>query len=230
MATSSATKPTVLFMSRTNDIQGLEKLKEKATVKYAQFNESGDAAEVIEKHSSARAIWIITPAIAQPRHHPAANFLSRKVVEYVRNGGTVVLDRIFNYITPSDFNDWMRDTWDLPWRFGCHATTVAIIERPATGRDASGKGWQQGLMPVYKSQFVCLKNVELKDAWYVVPRGATDASASQKPSGLPWDIGGQAPIAFTKIGAGYLGWIGDVDNSENAVSVVLAMMGLQGDK
>ncbi|KAI1140571.1 hypothetical protein F5Y05DRAFT_378904 [Hypoxylon sp. FL0543] len=73
-----------------------------------------ECMKLLEDHPSPRAVWIMEPFIIVP----AVRELSNKVVEYVRNGGIAILGGLFaSCIDPSSFNDWIRDVWNLPWRW-----------------------------------------------------------------------------------------------------------------
>ncbi|KAI8966521.1 hypothetical protein F5Y11DRAFT_364184 [Daldinia sp. FL1419] len=210
------TKPEILVFCRGELEGGLKKIKEKAEVFQASYWKRNAPAQLLSEHPSARAIWIVDPDIVTPEHKN----LSNKVVDYVRNGGTVILGGFFSMgVVPPDFDKWMKDVWGLPWRFGQYVTTTVVFQSSAVGpRDF----WRDELAAAYSQKGVFLKNVSPADSWYASPPGSTSESRVFGPS----PVGAQTSIAFGRVGRGWLGWTGDIHNQEETAAAVRAMMGL----
>ncbi|KAI2620372.1 hypothetical protein GGS26DRAFT_571192 [Hypomontagnella submonticulosa] len=177
-------------------------------------------ANLLNQHPSARAIWIVDPDIAKPKHKD----LSNRVVNYVRNGGTVILGGFFALgIRLPDFDKWMKDAWDLPWRLGQYETTTVVFQSSAVGPHPF---WRDNLAAAYSQKGVFLKNVAPSDSWYASPPGAKSESFVFGP--VP--IEAETSIAFGKVGKGWLGWTGDIHNRDETAAAVQAMMGLNERK
>ncbi|KAI0108364.1 major facilitator superfamily domain-containing protein [Daldinia grandis] len=210
------TKPTILVFCRGEIEGGLKKIKEKASVYQASYLKRNAPVKLLSEHLSAQAIWIVDPDIATPKYKD----LSRKVVNYARNGGIVILGGFFStLVTPPDFDKWMKDVWDLPWRYGQYETTTVVFQSSAVG---PRKFWQDGLVAAYTQKGVFLENVSPADSWYASPPGSTSESRVFGP--VP--IQAQTSIAFGRVGGGWLGWTGDIRNTEETAAAVQAMMGL----
>lgn len=79
---------------------------------------------------------------------------------------------------------------------------------------------QAPLLPSYSQKAVFLKNVNATDSIYAPSSESRTQSHVFQAETVDQD---QAPVAFTKIGSGWLGYIGDVNNEEGSQNVVLAM-------
>lgn len=216
-------KPTILVFSTSGLEGGLKKMKEKATVLQAYYNKPGECAALLDAFPSARALWIVDPDISLPLYHA----LSGQVVDYVRHGGTAILGGFFSsLVQPLVFDEWMRRAWDLPWRSGQYERTTVVLQRGAAGRGTgrgTGPGWRNGLLESYSCKAVFLKDVASEgDSWYMSPPGAKSESLVFGP--VP--VESQTAVAFAKVGQGWLGYTGDINNDTGTTAAVLAMMGL----
>ncbi|OTB12322.1 hypothetical protein K445DRAFT_66416 [Daldinia sp. EC12] len=210
------TKPTILVFCRGELGGGLKKIKEKANVYQASFLKHDAPAKLLSEHPSARAIWIVDPDITTRKFKD----LSSKVVNYVRDGGIVILGGFFSMgIGPIEFDKWMRNVWNLPWRYGQYETTTVVFQSSAVG---PRKFWRDGLVAAYSQKGVFLKNVSPAASWYASPPGSTSESSVFGP--VP--IQAQTSVAFEKVGKGWLGWTGDINHEEETSAAVRAMMGL----
>ncbi|KAI1806086.1 hypothetical protein F4811DRAFT_189032 [Daldinia bambusicola] len=210
------TKPTILIFCRGEVEGGLKQIKEKANVYQASYLKPNAPEKLLSEHPSARAIWIVDHDITAPKYRS----LSSKVVDYVRNGGIVILGGFFvTEVTPPAFNKWMEEIWDLPWRFGQYETTTVVFQSSAVG---PRQFWRDGLAAAYSQKGVFLKNVALEDSWYASPPGSTSESRVFGPS----PVEAQTSIAFKKVSEGWLGYTGDIHNEDETSTAVRAMMGL----
>ncbi|KAI1863374.1 uncharacterized protein JN550_009694 [Neoarthrinium moseri] len=211
-------RPTILIFSVGEVEGGLKKIKEKADVHQASFSRPNACADLLKAHPSAQALWIVDPDIARQDH----KLLSKQVVAYVRNGGTAIIGGWFvASVTPLEFDEWMESDWNLPWRFGQYETTTVVFQSSAVGpRDH----WRDGLAAAYSQKGVFLKNVAATDSWYASPPGSKSESRVFGP--LP--IESQTSMAFGRVGQGWLGFTGDINNVTETNNALLAMMGLNG--
>lgn len=112
----------------------------------------------------------------------------------------------------------MREKWDLPWEAGSyHRTTLYLnqeaIERPTTG-----------LLPSYSQKAVFLRHVDPDTAWYV----ASDRSVVESLVPLPGPGINllETPVAYARVGDGWIVYVGDVNGEKGTDAVVLGMLGL----
>lgn len=218
MSSTSSNKPTILVFSTAGIDGGLKKIREKATVVQGFYKKPGHASAVLKAHPDARAIWIADPDIVQSNYSD----LSREVVNYARNGGTVVLGGYFSsLVRPDDMDRWMRVAWKLPWRTGQYHRTNVVFQAASAGRDKS-QNWRDGLVAAYSLKASFLQHVAPEHAWYASMPGAT----SQSRVFGPVPVEAQTAVAFAPVGNGWVGYTGDVNNEEGTALAVLAMMGL----
>lgn len=217
----SEPKPTILVFSTSGLEGGLKKISEKATVHQAYYNNRNAPTTLLSAHPSAQAIWIADPEIVLPEYKQ----LSQQVVEYVRNGGTAVLGAFFTSgVRPNDFDKWIKKAWGLPWEFGQYQRTTVIFQNSANGPPHSH--WRNGMPAAYSSKAVFLKNVAPNESWYASPPGSTSESVVFGPT----PVKEQTSVAFAKVGNGWLGYTGDVNDEDGTRAAVLAMMGLNVDE
>ncbi|KAI1402573.1 hypothetical protein F4819DRAFT_507488 [Hypoxylon fuscum] len=211
-----ADKPTILVFSCGDLEGGLKKIKEKANVYQASYSKHDAATNLLIDHPDAQAIWIVDPDIATPKFKD----LSDKVVDYARNGGTVVLGGFFSMsISANNFDRWMNEAWGLSWRYGQYETSTVIFQSSAVGpRDF----WRDGLAAAYTQKGVFLKNVSASDSWYAsLPSSASESFVFKS---IPIQV--ETSIAFGKVGKGWLGFTGDIHNRDETTAAVRAMMRL----
>ncbi|GAP85174.1 putative triacylglycerol lipase [Rosellinia necatrix] len=214
---ADATKPDILIFCNGTVDGGLKKMKEKANVHQASYGVPGEPSSLLQRFSTARAIWIVDPDITLPQHHE----LSRQVVEYVKNGGGIVIMGGFfsSFVQPDDMDHWLGSSWGMPWMIGQYERTTVILQDSHVGLEASTRA----LLPTsYSSNILFLKNVLPSDSLYASPHGAR----SELIISGPVPVKAETAVAFGKCGQGWLGYTGDVNNESETAEVVLAMMGL----
>jgi hypothetical protein len=142
-----------------------------------------------------------------------------KVISYVRSGGTAIFAGHFSgFIRPADLNRLFRSHWNLPWEFGdYHRTTVYLNQRVQQGSKLA-------LPAAYSQKAVFLKNVA-PDAALYLPSTDSVTESHVFPS-EPVKNREQTPVAFTAVGEGWLGYVGDVNAETASDDVILAMCGL----
>jgi hypothetical protein len=144
--------------------------------------------------------------------------LAHEAASWVRSGGTLVFMGIFSgFVRPSDM-ELLFSKFDLPWAAGdYHRTTFSL--NPAMKLLETG-----GMASSYSQKAVHVKNVQHSDAVYL------PSSESQTESAVfpPQPVGDrtQTPAAFARVGAGKVGYVGDVNNESDTTTVVLRMCGL----
>ncbi|KAI0517035.1 hypothetical protein F5B22DRAFT_144379 [Xylaria bambusicola] len=125
-----------------------------------------------------------------------------RVIDCLRGGSTVVLAASFSsFLNEGQFTRCFAKM-GLPWkRGGYYRTDVSL--RPGVVNDRLKKQ----LLPTYSQKALYVEGVARSDVWYVSARGET-------------------AVAFTKVGNGMLGYLGDVNPEKGSELVVLAMLGL----
>jgi hypothetical protein len=191
----------------------MDKLAEKSDLK--QAGSARDALDLINGDNDARAIFVTDPGITTAKN----NAVSDKVVEFARNGGTVVLGGSFSsFIRPSDLHTYFTRKWGLPWKAGSYHRTTVALNRLA-------EGLPRGNLPSsYSQKAVFLANVDSKAAWYL----PTEDSVLESNVFFPEPVANtsETPIVCMKVGKGWLGYIGDVNGEDETDAVVLGMLGL----
>jgi hypothetical protein len=179
-----------------------------------QATTAQEALQLFDQNDSPKGVLVADPGIVASRN----NVVSRKLADYVRNGGTVVLGGLFSTnIRPNDVGKYMRQKWDLLWEAGSYHRTTLVLNQAVVNRPTNG------LPSSYSNKAVFLKNVHPDMAWYV----ATDRSVVESlvfPPG-PVDLL-ETSVAFARLQNGWIGYVGDVNGEEETTAIVLKMLGL----
>ncbi|KAI0552683.1 hypothetical protein F4679DRAFT_533500 [Xylaria curta] len=126
-----------------------------------------------------------------------------RVIDCLRGGSTVVLAAGFSsFVNEGQFNRCFGKI-GLPWKRGAyHRTDVSLL--PGVVNDRLKKQ----LLPTYSQKALYVQGVARSDVWYA------------------GDERDEVAVAFTKVGNGMLGYVGDVNGEDGSEAVVLAMLGL----
>ncbi|KAI1452531.1 hypothetical protein F4805DRAFT_26772 [Annulohypoxylon moriforme] len=125
-----------------------------------------------------------------------------RVIDCLRGGSTVVLAASFSsFVNEGQFNRCFGKV-GLPWKRGDYYRTNVSL-RPGAVSDRL----KEKLLPTYSQKALYVEGVARSDVWYA---GGRDEVA----------------VAFTKVGNGMLGYVGDVNGENGSEAVVLAMLGL----
>lgn len=172
------------------------------------------AASIIYlSENSPKAVLITDPAIIKDEN----SGVLAKLKEYILNGGTAVFMGLFSsFIKPTDLTDLFRTHFNLPWQAGdYHRTTFQLNSAAATSLQS------MKLKPSYSQKAVHLKNVDPTAALYL-PTGDSNLESLVFPS-HPIENLTETPVAWTAIGTGWIGYIGDVNTEDGSNDAVLAM-------
>ena len=179
-----------------------------------QATSAQDALQLFERNDTPKGILVTDPGIIAPKN----DAVSRKISDYVRNGGTLVLGCLFSgEIRPNDLKKYMRERWDLPWEAGSYHRTTLHLNQDL-GDLLNGR-----LQSSYSQKALFLKHVDPTAAWYV----ASDRSVVESLVALP----GQGidlletPVAFASVDKGRVGYVGDVNGEKESDLVILEMLG-----
>ncbi|TRX92218.1 hypothetical protein FHL15_006833 [Xylaria flabelliformis] len=125
-----------------------------------------------------------------------------RVIDCLRGGSTVVLAVSFSsFINEGQFSRCFAKV-GLPWkRGGYYRANVSL--RPGVVNDHLKKK----LLPTYSQKALYVQGVARSDVWYAGERD-------------------EVAVAFTRVGNGMLGYVGDVNPEDGSEAVILAMLGL----
>ena len=182
-----------------------------------QVTESKEALGTLWNRKPA-AVLITDPTIADARNpHPT---LTAKLVEYVRSGGTVVFGGMFSsLVAPDDSDAFFKNIWGLDWKTGAyHRSTFALNPRthPRLLRAPA-------LPELYNVKTQHLVGVAAQDVVYAPAEGSTTQSLVFAPR--PTDQR-QTPVAYTRIGGGFLGYNGEVNGENETTDIIISLLGI----
>jgi hypothetical protein len=144
--------------------------------------------------------------------------LAQEAASYARSGGTLIFMGIFSSFTrPSDM-ELLFSKFDLPWAAGDYHRTTCALNPAMKLLDKSG------MASSYSQKALHVKNVEHGDAVYLPSSESHTESAVFPPRAVSDRT--QAPAAFARVGAGKVGYVGDVNNESDTTTVVVRMCGL----
>lgn len=125
-----------------------------------------------------------------------------RVIDCLRGGSTVVLAANFSsFVNEGQFKRCFAKV-GLPWKRGGYHRTDTSLHPQAVDDDL-----KRQLLPTYSQKALYVQGVTGSDVWYAGDRG-------------------EVAVAFTKVGNGMLGYVGDVNGEDGSEAVVLAMLGL----
>lgn len=186
-------------------------------------------ASAILDHLAANqpaAILITDAALVGPTHEAFSAVLSA-LAEYVRRGGTAIFCCHFaSHAAPDALDGFFGAAFGLPWRRGeYYRTTFALNAAAAKHVVVGGKAQQRRrLAAAYSQKAVHLQDVANAQAVYL-------PTAESKLESLVFtaeriEDRAQTPVAWARVGEGWVGYVGDVDAEGESDEVVLAMCGL----
>ncbi|PBK80460.1 hypothetical protein ARMGADRAFT_1003104 [Armillaria gallica] len=148
-------------------------------------------------------VFVTDPGIVRKKHKRVLT----KLVSYTKDGGLVVFGGLFSsFIRPPEMDKFWSTSWGVSWKMGDYQRKMFHRQE---GNDTVKSS--KGLPASYSMKAVHLK-------------GINSAAAVYKNRDQHGEL--QAPVVRMKFGAGYLGYLGDVNAEEESTDVVLAMLGL----
>jgi len=150
------------------------------------------------------AILVVDPGVIQGKNVTVFDQLK----DYVQKGGIAVFMANFSsFVKPDEMNNLWKKSWGLDWQMAEYERTDVYLNRSTPSLSP------RSLPTSYSQKAVFLKNVSLRDSLYVPSPESRTQSMVVDPK--------QTPVAFTKVGHGWLGYIGDVNNEEGSQNVVM---------
>ena len=119
--------------------------------------------------------------------------------------------------------DALLKSWSLPWKTGAYNRTTFQLNpsRPERLRKFSQ------LASSYSMKAVYIKGAPVTDHVYITTKESRIESHVFAPTSAQFTE--QAPVIFTTLGKGYVGYIGDVNAEDLSTPVVLGMCNLVAD-
>jgi hypothetical protein len=161
-------------------------------------------------------VFVTDPEITEKKYKKV---LSR-LVEYAKAGGTVVIGGSFStFVRGSDNDAFFKKAWDLDWKMGSYHRTTFTLNPSRPERLFRGPS----LAASYSMKTVHLKGIAPETVVY----GPTPESRTQSMVFAPSAVDlSEAPVVYTRIAQGFLGYIGDVNGEIDSTNVILSMLGL----
>ena len=145
----------------------------------------------------------------------------RKLVKYVKKGGSTAIGGSFSsFISPSKFDEFMKNAWGLEWKFGSyHRTTFTLNpSNELVKRNSS-------LKKSYSMKSVHISNIKPEMAVYKTSDNARLQSLVFAPVPIESNAS-EAPAVCARVGRGLLSFLGDVNAEVESTNTILAMLGL----
>ena len=190
-----------------------------------------EALRYLNSTTRPYAIVVTDVAVLKPEHR----YFMPKLVHYARDGGTVIFDGAFaQRVGPAKLGIMFMDDWRVPWRAheeGVAETalnTFTNFSTPNANKNASGGRIDpKGLAGKYATRANWIKGVALEDALHLDARVAAQYAAGKRRDKKGWRPPRgetyKTPYAFTVMGRGRLGYVGDVLYDQRSVKLIAAM-------
>ncbi|OBZ73326.1 hypothetical protein A0H81_07173 [Grifola frondosa] len=117
--------------------------------------------------------------------------------------------------SPNSFSVLNLNSWNLPWISGSYHRTTFTLNRDVVGLDV------RHLSSEYSMKALHLKNVQTNATVYL-PTSESRIESLVFPADHITNIS-ETPVAFTSVGNGRLGYVGDVNNEDATTNVILSM-------
>ncbi|KAK8032035.1 hypothetical protein PG990_001769 [Apiospora arundinis] len=234
MADSRQQKPTILLLClgdkwMTNMLDdptafgaGIDMLLEKAQLKRAKT-----LSGALKYLNSNRPDGIL---VADPGVIAEGNReILGRLAAFAQSGGTVVFSFCFaSNINSENMDRLWQQSFDLPWKMNSYHRTTHKLNASALGTtidlgsDSNSAADQHGLLlPEYSQKAVHLDNVPRENCWYLPSEESRIESHVFPPTSVTNKL--ETPVAFGRVGNGYVGYNGDV-NQETGTNLVLLRM------
>jgi hypothetical protein len=145
--------------------------------------------------------------------------LLSSLVEWVNAGGIAVVGSMCpSFLSGPEFDRFFKK-WGLPWKRGDYYRTTFVLN-PSTHQLTINSA---NLTTPYSMKATHLKGVKAEDVLYAATEDSRVESHVFPPD--PVDLS-NVPVAYTRIGDGFLGYVGDANAEDESTSIILAMLRL----
>ena len=186
----------------------------RAKVKVVQAKSLTEALPLLSLPDLA-AIFVTDPGIVKRKNRKAAT----KLAEYVKSGGSAAIGGNFaSFVSGREMEAFFRQTFDLNWTYGAyHRTTFALNpSNEVVARNPS-------LANAYSMKTLHLGGISPEMAMYKPSEESRLESLVFAPVKIKNTL--EAPAVCTRVGQGYLGFLGDVNGEIFSTNTLLAMLG-----
>lgn len=174
----------------------IAQITSKATMERATTTEV--ALNMLNEEPPTSVILVTDGAVTRQR------MLCERLIDRLRGGATVILMGCFSSgVTMGQFDRFFARL-GLPWRRGSYRRQTVQLRRQVVGNQLATR-----LLTSYSQKALFVTNVDRAAVWYAEPNTTTEAA-----------------VVFANVGAGRLGYVGDVNGEEGSEAAVLAMCGL----
>ena len=144
-----------------------------------------------------------------------------QVIAYLRNGGLVIVGFHFTCFTPMDvFDEFFSEGFGLPWKHGdYHRTTFQFNSLCSLPTDVASNSFPEP----YSMKVLHVKDAEPHEKIFVPTTNARTQSHVFPPEYVDQT---QAAVVGTRVGDGYMAYVGDVNGETGSDDVILRLCGL----
>jgi hypothetical protein len=144
-----------------------------------------------------------------------------RVVSYVRNGGLVIVGLHFTSFTQMDvFDKFFNEGLSLPWKHGdYHRTTFQLNSSSSLPTGVASNSFPAP----YSMKVLHVKYAEPHEKIFVP---ITDAMTQSHVFSPEYVDQTQAAVVGTRLGDGYIAYVGDVNAEKGSDDVILRLCGL----
>ncbi|KAI0367861.1 hypothetical protein BV20DRAFT_1023528 [Pilatotrama ljubarskyi] len=224
VAGNSASKPKILIISLEKEsyTDSMYEQLYRALRKNASVTEALDvraANRALSLASKPTAVLVSDAAITKSKH--AA--LLKRLVEYARSGGRVVLAVQFsNHFPLGSVGPFFR-TWGLQWDKGSYHRTTFGLNPAGVPTPLSA----DALFPRLSMKALHVKNAPRECAVYLPTPDSQLESLVWAPRPIAGAQAEESPAVFAPVGKGYLGYVGDVNGEQGSTRLVIEMLGVK---
>lgn len=197
-----------------NDMCGAFVALLKTKADFRQANTPDEARAAFNSHPKPAAILSADESLTVSTRIS----LVHDALSYVRSGGVLIFMGLFSSFTRPPNIKILFSRLGLPWESGSYHRSTFKLNREMTHFDKSG------LITSYSQKTLHLANVAYDDAVYLPGDDSVVESNVFGPRRVSDRT--ETPAAFTRVGDGKTGYVGDVNNEDETTPVILGMCGL----
>ncbi|RPD52548.1 hypothetical protein L226DRAFT_617795 [Lentinus tigrinus ALCF2SS1-7] len=179
-----------------------------------------DAVSALSEPSLPDAVIVSNAAITE-KSQIHMNIL-QKLVEYTKNGGTLIFAMSFSsFLPPLKAREFFQ-RWGLPWDAGSYFRTTFALNPAGVPRPLS----ESALVPSFSMKALHLKNVSSESGVYYATPDSHIESHVFAPDEISPEEATETPAVFAPVGRGFLGYVGDVNGEQGSTRLILEMCGV----
>lgn len=175
--------------------------------------------------TNLKGVVVADEGIAEEKNSEVLSSL----IKWVNAGGIAIIGCVFPSLISFTKFDPFFEKWGLPWTMGDYCGMTSVLN-PLIRQSSRHS---VNLMASYSTKAVHLKGVKVEDILYAHTREEEEDeyededSSAQSRAFPPLMVNlSNVPVAYTRVGRGSLGYVGDVNAEEGSTSAILAMLRL----